>query len=131
MRRGALGDTKGKLSQVSVFSLLQYWALISSLDLIKLVNVPSATIGVAGGPVDAQAALGLGSWDRPGDGSPLSQVGVTLVLNFKPALCRVGDPVVGGREGVEDATVIWGKLGEPPKGSGDPPPRASFWTSGF
>lgn len=84
------------------------WALISSLDLIKLVNVPAATVRVVGGPVDPRAAARLGQRDRLGDGSPLSQVGVTLVLNYKPALRRVGDWRVGGSGGGR-ATVAWGQ----------------------
>lgn len=72
------------------FLPLQNWALISSLDFIKLVNVPSATVRVVGGRVDFAQPRGWGRGTSEGR-FPLSQAGVTLVLNYKPALCRVGD----------------------------------------
>lgn len=96
---------------------LQNWALISSWDLIKLVNVTAETVRVVGSPADPGAAAGLGPRDPRGDGSPLSQVGVTLVLNFKPALCRGGDwreRVGGSKRG--NATGAWGKPGGAPNG---------------
>lgn len=94
---------------------LQNWALISSWDLIKLVNVTAETVRVVGSPADPGAAAGLGPRDPRGDGSPLSQVGVTLVLNFKPALCRGGDwrerEWVEVREGMPQE--LGGSQGEP------------------
>lgn len=92
MRAGSIRGCPGEGLPTSLSCLpLQNWALISSWDLIKLVNVPSETVRVVGSGVDPRTAAGLGRRDRRGDGSPLSQVGVTLVLNFKPALRRVGD----------------------------------------
>ena len=57
-----LGDAKEKAFPKSLSSLpLQNWALISSLDLIKLVNVPSAIVRVVGGRVDSPRSHGAGA----------------------------------------------------------------------
>lgn len=94
---------------------LQIWALIS-LDLIKLRTFHPRRCGWRAAQ-KCPLSYGAGvERDRRGDGFPLSQVGVTLVLNFKPALCRVGDCRVGGGGG-GSATATWGKQGEPLKGS--------------
>lgn len=78
-------------SQPTVFSTPSKSGIDLSVGLIKLVSVPSAAVRrLVGGPVDAGAAAGSAPRNWRGDGSPLSQVGVTLVLNFKPALCSVG-----------------------------------------
>lgn len=135
MRAGSVRGCQGEgLPSHCLFLLLQKWALISLLDLIKLANVPSATVRVVGSGVDPRAAAGLGPRDQWGDGSPLSQVGVTLVLNYKPALCRVGDWRVGGRKwGRErhrrlvEARGVPNRSSQPPT----PPPRTPFWTRGL
>lgn len=123
MRAGSVRGCQGGGFPKSLFSLpLQNWALISSLDLIKLVDVPAATVRVVGGPADPRAAARLGPRDRLGDGSPLSQVGVTLVLNYKPTLCRVGDWREWAEVGEGAPQSLGGGEGSPQPPAGRPQP---------
>lgn len=92
------------------------------MDLIKLVNVPAATVRVVGGPVDPRAVAKLGPRDRLGDGSLLSQVGVTLVLNYKPALRRVGDWREWAEVGEGEPQSLGGSEGSPERTGGRPQP---------
>lgn len=81
-----------------------------------------------------RAAAGLGPRDQRGDGSPLSQVGVTLVLNYKPALCRVGDWRERERKwGREHHKRLGEARGAPdgPVESPAPPHGPPFWTRGI
>lgn len=76
---------------------LQNWALISSSDLIKSVTAPSANREGGLRPCGWRRSLPAGTANPQRDRSPLSQVGVTLVLNFEPVFCRVEARRVGRR----------------------------------
>lgn len=71
-----------------------------------------------------EAGLPAGTANPQRDGSPLSQVGVTLVLNFQPVFFRVGDLRVGRRGvgGGGSIIVTRGSEWSPQRESEAPPP---------